>query len=128
MATLIILSHSPKIAEGTKELAAEMAANATIVAIGGTSDGSLGADFDRTLAALQQAAAEGDVIVLADLGSTRMTVQMAWEELDEAAQQHVHLHDAALVEGSIVAAVGLSAGMDMDVVLGQLDELKLAKD
>lgn len=128
MATLIILSHSPKIADGTKELAMEMAADANIVAVGGTCDGTLGADYDATLAALESAAQQGDVIVLADLGSTRMTVQMVYEALDEDLQAKVHLCDAALVEGSIVAAVGISAGLDMDTILGQMKSVMLKKD
>lgn len=128
MAILVILSHSPKIAEGTRELAQEMAADADIISIGGTEDGRLGADYDRTLTALSYAASEGGAIVLADLGSTRMTAQMAYDELDEEQRALVHLCDAALVEGSIVAAVGLSAGLDMDTILGQMDRVMLKKD
>lgn len=128
MITLILLSHSPKIAEGTRELAQEMAAKAKIVAIGGTSDGMLGADYDRTLAALQQAAQDGGAIVLSDIGSTRMTMQMAYDELDEQQRAGIFLSDAALVEGSIVAAVGISAEMDMDTIKSQLQSLTIEKD
>lgn len=128
MVTLMILSHSPKIAEGIKDLALEMAEGAEIVAVGGTNDGRLGADFDATLTAMQAAAEKGEVLVLADLGSTRMTAQMAMETLEEELQGKVHLNDAALVEGSIIAAISIAAGLDAEPVIEQLKSFQLHKD
>lgn len=128
MAALMILSHSSKIAEGVKELAEEMAGGASIVAVGGTNDGRLGADFDATLAAMEAAAAAGEVIVLADLGSTRMTAQMAREALEDELQGRVFLSDAALVEGGVIAAVAAAAGLSAADVLKQLQDFQLQKD
>lgn len=128
MVSLLILSHSPKIAEGIRDLALEMAGEAPIRAIGGTKDGTLGADFDATLAALEEATAKGDVIAMADLGSTRMTVQMALESLPEEQQAKVHLSDAAIVEGGVVAAVAMGAGLDAASILEQLEEFVLNKE
>ncbi len=128
MVTLLLLSHSPKLAEGAKELAQEMAPDATIVAVGGTAAGTLGADFERTDAAMRAAAEQGDVVVLMDMGSTRMTAQMAAEALPDELAGRVHLSDAALAEGAMVAAIAINTGLSADDVLEQIAPYILEKD
>jgi len=128
MVSLLLLSHSPKIVEGAKDLALQMGGEANILVVGGTNAGTLGADYDRTFAAMKEAAEQGDVVVLADLGSARMTGQMAQEGLDDALQGRVFLCDAALVEGALIAAIAISAGQSAEEVLGQLQEYLLPKD
>jgi dihydroxyacetone kinase phosphotransfer subunit len=128
MVSLLLLSHSAKIVEGTREVALQMAGEAEIAVVGGTKDGSLGADFDLTLETVRNLAQKGDVIVLADLGSARMTGQMAAEALGVELQKRVHLCDAALVEGGLVAAIAIAAGQDAGAVLDQLQEYVLNKD
>jgi PTS hybrid protein len=123
----MLLSHSPKIAEGTRDLALQMAADANIIAVGGTNAGTLGADYDRIYAALEEAARQGEVVVLADLGSARLTGQMACEALDGALQEHVFLCDAALVEGAVAAAVSIAAGQNAAEALDQMEEFLLPK-
>jgi dihydroxyacetone kinase phosphotransfer subunit len=128
MVSLLLLSHSAKIVEGTRDVALQMAGEAEIAVVGGTKDGSLGADFDETLETLRKLTQKGEVIVLADLGSARMTGQMAAEALEGELQNRVHLCDAALVEGGLVAAIAIAAGQDAEAVLGQLQEYVLNKD
>src|SRR5215469_4334614 len=54
--SLVIVSHSEKLAEGVAELAAQMANGKTIIATaGGAADGSLGTSADKVTAALAQA-------------------------------------------------------------------------
>ncbi|GHU12305.1 hypothetical protein FACS1894161_0240 [Spirochaetia bacterium] len=127
MVSLMLLSHSPKIAEGTKDLALQMAADANIIAVGGTNAGTLGADYDRIYAAMEEAVKQGEVVVLADLGSARLTGQMAREALDETLQERVYLSDAALVEGAVAAAVAVGAGQSAAEVLDQIQEFLLPK-
>jgi PTS hybrid protein len=128
MVSLLLLSHSPKIVEGAKELALQMGGEANIITVGGTKAGTLGADYDNTFAAMSEAADQGEVIVLADLGSARLTGQMAREALDEALQGRVFLCDAALVEGALIAAIAIAAGQSANSVLEQLQEYLLPKD
>ncbi|GHV76452.1 hypothetical protein AGMMS49942_12730 [Spirochaetia bacterium] len=128
MVSLLLLSHSAKVVEGTRDVALQMAGDAEIAIVGGTKDGSLGADFDETLATLRKLVQKGDVIVLSDLGSARMTGQMAAEALDVELQKRVHLCDAALVEGGLVAAIAIAAGQDTEAILEQLQEYVLNKD
>jgi len=124
----MLLSHSPKIVEGAKELALEMGGEANIVTVGGTKAGTLGADYDNTLEAMRMAAEQGEVIVLTDLGSARLTGQMAKDTLDDDLQERVFLYDAALVEGALIAAISIAAGQSAEEVLGQLQDYLLPKD
>jgi len=128
MVSLLLLSHSLKIAEGTKELALQMGGETNIVAIGGTRKGTLGSDYDSTFAAMKEAAEQGEVIVLADLGSARLTGQMAREALENEPRERVFLCEAALVEGALIAAIAIAAGQGSRETLEQLQEYLLPKD
>jgi PTS hybrid protein len=125
--TLMLLSHSPKIAEGIKDLAGEVAGEAPIIAIGGTNDGRLGSDFDRIYAAMSEAAEKGDVVVLSDMGSSALTAETARDALDEPLQQKVFLCSAALVEGGVAAAVSAKNSETAAEVLEDLKEYLLDK-
>lgn len=128
MVSLLLLSHSPKIVEGSRDLALQMGGDANIVTVGGTKDGDLGADYDRTFEAMKKAAEQGEVVVLADLGSARLTGQMAREALDNELQERVFLCDAALVEGALIAAIAIAAGQSAAETLDQLKEYLLPKN
>lgn len=127
MISLVAVSHSPDIAKGLQVLTEEVAKGVCVYAIGGTVDGTLGADFDAILLTLESAVEDGDVIVLTDLGSARMTAKMAIEALDEAQQSRIFLSDAALVEGAIAAAATIAAGFSLSEVTEQLEPLNLPK-
>ena len=127
MVSLLLISHSPKIAEGVKDLAQEMGGVANIISVGGTNAGTLGTDYDSIFAAMSEAAEQGEVIVLADLGSARLTGQMAREALDNNLQERVFLCDAALVEGALIAAISIEAGQSAQEILDQLQEYVLPK-
>ncbi|MCL2193042.1 MAG: dihydroxyacetone kinase phosphoryl donor subunit DhaM [Treponema sp.] len=127
MVSLLILSHSPKIADGVRDFALQMTGETNIIAIGGTKAGGFGTDYDKTLAAMQTAAKQGEVICLADLGSARLTGQMAREELDDELRRRVFLCDAALVEGALIAAIAIAAEHNAKETLEQLQGYMLPK-
>lgn len=127
MVSLAAISHSPLIAQGLQQLTGEIAKEAQVRAVGGTNAGTLGADFDKILETLEELSAGGEVIVLTDLGSSRMTAQMAIEALPPEIRGRVFLSDAALVEGAIAAAAIIAAGLSADEVLEQLEPLNLPK-
>ena len=111
---IVIVSHSAKLAEGVVELAGQMAPEVVIVAAGGLPDGSLGTDYDTVLAALNEADQGAGVVLLYDLGSARMTAELAIESLDD--QDSALLATAPLVEGAVVAAVAAQGGADLTEV------------
>jgi len=127
MVSLLLLSHSPDIVGGIKDLAMEMGGEANIITVGGTKAGTLGADYDKTFAAMKEAAEKGEVVVLTDFGSTKLTGQMAQEALDGELQKRVFFCDAALVEGAVIAAIAIAAGQSAEEVLSQLQEYLLPK-
>lgn len=124
--SIVVVSHSEKIADGAVELAAQMAPDVMILAAGGTDDGRIGTSLERVLAALEGASgqsggagAEGTV-VLTDLGSAVMTAESALEFLENPAG--VLLADAPLVEGLVAAAVAAQGGADVQAVRKAAEE------
>jgi len=115
--SIVVVSHSEKIADGAVELAAQMAPDVMILPAGGTDDGRIGTSLEKVLGALErvsgQAAGDGTV-VLTDLGSAVMTAESALEFLENPAR--VLLADAPLVEGLVAAAVAAQGGADVQAV------------
>lgn len=107
--SLVIVSHSARLAEGVAELAGQMAhGKVAIAAAGGTTDGSLGTSLEKVLAALAQVDGPDGTLVLLDLGSAAMVAEMAVETF--VAQHRVMISSASLVEGAVIAAVEASIG------------------
>ncbi|WP_314102690.1 dihydroxyacetone kinase phosphoryl donor subunit DhaM, partial [uncultured Frigoribacterium sp.] len=107
---IVVVSHSSKIAEGTVELARQMAPTTTLVAAGGTDEGGIGTSFDAVSAALGTADGGGGVVVLCDLGSAVLTSETAVDFLDDADRERVVIVDAPIVEGAVAAAVAAETG------------------
>lgn len=111
--SLVVVSHSGKIADGAAELAAQMAPDVEVLTAGGTPDGRIGTSLEKVLAALDKTGSGGTVI-LTDLGSAVMTAESALEFAENA--EDVVLADAPLVEGLVAAAVAAQGGADMHAV------------
>ena len=110
MVSLLIVSHSPHIAAGVKELADQMTGGAVMIAaVGGTQDGRLGTSPDQIRTACESIAGPDGVLVLVDLGSAVLSAETALEGM----QHPVRLSNAPLVEGAVLAAVEASVGGDL---------------
>lgn len=117
MIGIVIISHSPLIAEGVKTLADEMTqGKVKILAAGGLDDSTIGTNAERIYQALLDASGPEGVLVLADLGSAVISAQAAIEMLPVEEQQYVLLSNAPLVEGAIIAAAQASIGNDLETV------------
>jgi dihydroxyacetone kinase phosphotransfer subunit len=116
---LVLVSHSAAIAEGLATMCRQVAGpDVAVVAAGGVPDGGLGTSADRIEAALRTALAGGDgVLVLLDLGSAVLSLEVALESLDGTQRGRVQVSDAPLVEGAVLAAVQASLGAPLDEVL-----------
>ena len=113
---LVIVSHSARIAEGTAELAGQMAGDEVrIVPAGGLEDGTIGTDAARIAAAIEAADAGAGVVVLVDLGSAVLSTVTALELLGDP--ENVRLSRGPIVEGAVIAAVQASTGSSLDEVL-----------
>ena len=128
MVGLVIVSHSAKVAEGTRELAAQMAGDKVkIVAAGGLQDGEIGTDAARIAKAIETADSGDGVAVLVDLGSSILSTETAFNFLDEDLQYRVKIADAPLVEGAFGAAVQASGGAPLQEVIHAAEEANGAK-
>ena len=122
MVGIVIVSHSPKVAEGIKDIAQQMARDVNIAAAGGTSDGEIGTDALKIQEAILEANTGNGVIVMVDLGSAVLSAETALEFLDEELRKNVRIADAPIVEGAIVAAVQASTGAGLEEVISTASE------
>jgi PTS hybrid protein len=113
MVGLVLVSHSPRIADGTAELVRQMAGEVELVAVGGDSDGGFGTDPERIEAAVRDLDVE-EVLVFMDLGSAVLSAETVLEMLPSETKEKVRLVDAPFVEGAFAAGVVASAGADAE--------------
>lgn len=113
MVGIVLVSHSPQIAEGTAELVRHMADEVEVVAVGGDSDGTLGTDPERIQSSIEDLDAD-EVLVFMDIGSAVLSVETVMEMLPDETREKVRLVDAPFVEGAFSAGVMASTGADAD--------------
>lgn len=113
---VVVVSHSDALARGVAEVAGQMASDVAVVAAGGLEDGGIGTSFEKVTAALEAAESGDGVVVLYDLGSARMTAELALEVLDDDRRARTRLVDGPLVEGALAAATTAAGGGDVEAV------------
>ncbi len=105
---LVIVSHSQALAEGVVELASQMAKDVPLRAAGGMDDGAIGTSYQKIEDAVRSLRNQGhSVLILTDLGSATMTVEMLVEDADD---EQILFQDAPLVEGAVAASVAAQMG------------------
>ena len=123
MVGIVLVSHSFELAHGLAEMAAQVAGSEVRVEpAGGGPDGTLGTSGDTVWEAIVRADSGQGVVVLADLGSSVLTVRHLLEE--GRGNGHVRLVDAPFVEGAIAAAVVSSAGQELADVARAAEEAR----
>jgi len=116
---LVLVSHSGTLVEGLRDMVAQVAGDDVPVATaGGTEDGRLGTSAPNITAAIRAVLDGGadQALVLLDLGSAALSLELALEDLPGADRARVHVSEAPLVEGAILAAVQASVGAGIDEV------------
>ena len=122
MVGIVLVSHSCELARGLAELTSQVAGSEVRVEpAGGGPEGDLGTSGDVVRQAINRAEQGQGVVVLADLGSSILTVRHL---LEGQANGHVRLVDAPFVEGAIAAAVMSAAGQDLDEVSRAAEEAR----
>ena len=120
MVGLVLISHSGMLVEGLRDMVAQVAgADVPVAVAGGTQDGRLGTSAPNIAAAIRSTLDAGvdDALVLLDLGSAALSLEVALEEFDDADRARVRVSEAPLVEGAILAAVQASVGATSDEVV-----------
>lgn len=114
---IVVVSHSPKVAEGALDMIRGMVGDEVPCAgVGGAPGGGLGSDPVRVREAIEQVWGEAGVAVLVDLGGAEMNAEMAVEMLDPARADRVRICEAPVVEGAVLAATEASGGSALAAV------------
>jgi PTS hybrid protein len=121
---IVIVSHSPKVAEGAADMVREMVgAEVRLAHCGGDPDGGLGTDVAAIRAAIERVLGPAGVAVLVDLGGAETNSEMAIELLPERHREHVVICNAPIVEGAVIAATEASDGASLAAVRATAEEL-----
>lgn len=121
---IVIVSHSPKIAEGAADMVRQMVGTRVPLAYtGGNIEGGLGTSVEHILAAIDRAWSEAGVAILVDLGGAESNSEMAVEMLPEDRRHRVVVCNAPIVEGAVIAATEAGGGSSLSVVRQTAEEL-----
>lgn len=121
---IVIVSHSPLVAEGTADMVRQMVGNCVPLAwSGGNAAGGLGTDAAGILAAIEKAWSPAGVAVFVDLGGAETNSEMAVELLGPQRSALVAICNAPLVEGAVMAAAEASGGASLAKVVATAEEL-----
>lgn len=121
---IVIVSHSPLVAEGTADMVRQMVGDEVRVAFaGGNPEGGLGTDVAKILAAIESVWSPAGVAVLVDLGGAETNSEMAVELLPPERQASVVICNAPIVEGAVMAATEAAGGSPLEAVRATAEEL-----
>ncbi|MGW1322940.1 PTS-dependent dihydroxyacetone kinase phosphotransferase subunit DhaM [Streptomyces antibioticus] len=121
---IVLVSHSAAVADAVAELARGLAGGGDTVPVataGGTEGGGLGTSAELIAAAAAAVDRGAGVALLADLGSSVLTVKALLAEGDELPDGS-RLLDAPFVEGAVAAVVTATAGGDLEEVAAAAEE------
>ena len=114
---IVIVSHSPLIAEGAADMVRQMVGDSVPLAhTGGDLGGGLGTSVEHILAAIDRAWSDAGVVILVDLGGAESNSEMAVELLPVERRDRVVVCNAPIVEGAVIAATEASGGSPLHVV------------
>ncbi|WP_424215149.1 PTS-dependent dihydroxyacetone kinase phosphotransferase subunit DhaM [Streptomyces sp. BI20] len=121
---VVLVSHSAAVAASVAELALGLLGGApeppAVRAAGGTADGRLGTGAELITAAVAAADRGAGVVLLADLGSSVLTVKALAQDGDLPAT--ARLADAPFLEGAVAAVMAAGTGADLAGVLAAASE------
>ena len=121
---IVIVSHSPKVAEGAADMVRQMVGSSVPLAwTGGNPEGGLGTDVAAILGSIERAWSEAGVAILVDLGGAETNSEMAIELLEPARRTRVVVCEAPVVEGAVMAATESSGGSPLEAVRRTAEEL-----
>ncbi len=121
---IVIVSHSPLIAQGTADMVHQMVGDCVPLAwCGGNPAGGLGTNPRDILAAIEKAWSDAGVAVFVDLGGAETNSEMAIEMLGAQRSALATICNAPLVEGAVIAATEASGGASLARVVATAEEL-----
>ena len=128
MIGIVVVSHSPDLANAAVALALQMTGDKRppIAIAAGAGDGVIGTDAVRVAAAIDEVASPGGVLVFMDLGSAVLSTTMALEFRESTTP--VRLSSAPFVEGIVAGVVLAAAGASLDEADSEASSAMTAKN
>jgi dihydroxyacetone kinase phosphotransfer subunit len=124
---IVIVSHSPLVAEGAADMVRQMVGNEVSLAwCGGDPAGGLGTSVAAIMDAIDRAWSDKGVAILVDLGGAETNSEMAIEMLPADRAGKVVVCNAPVVEGAVMAATEASGGASLAEVRATAEELSPA--
>ncbi|MER9315499.1 MULTISPECIES: dihydroxyacetone kinase phosphoryl donor subunit DhaM [unclassified Mesorhizobium] len=121
---IVIVSHSPLVAEGTADMVRQMVGDEVPLAwCGGNGHGGLGTSVEAIIGAIDKAWSEAGVAILVDLGGAETNSEMAVEMIGEPRALRIIVCNAPIVEGAVMAATEASGGASLKEVVATAHEL-----
>jgi PTS hybrid protein len=124
---IILVSHSQKITDGTKEMIEEMTGELNgvkVISAGGTGDGRLGTNTVMIMESIEACRSYEHILIFCDIGSAILSSEMAVELIeDETLREKIEIMDCPLVEGAFAAAVQASVSQNKQLVVAELSQL-----
>ncbi|MGY0692073.1 dihydroxyacetone kinase phosphoryl donor subunit DhaM [Virgibacillus sp. FSP13] len=114
---IVLISHSPKVVEGIKDLIRQVNQDVPIELAGGTDDGEIGTSVEKIQGAIDRADNGDGVLLMYDLGSAKMNAEMV---VEMAEKETIKIAEAPLLEGAYVAAVEAGMGKTVDDIIAAL--------
>ncbi|WP_060679416.1 dihydroxyacetone kinase phosphoryl donor subunit DhaM [Virgibacillus halodenitrificans] len=116
---IVLISHSPKVVEGTKEIIRQVNQDVAIELAGGTDDNEIGTSIDKILEAINHADKGSGVLLLYDIGSAKMNAEIA---IEMAEGNNIKMVEAPIVEGAYVASVEAGMGKSVEEIITTLEK------
>ncbi|WP_173915512.1 dihydroxyacetone kinase phosphoryl donor subunit DhaM [Halobacillus sp. Marseille-Q1614] len=110
---IVLISHSPKVVEGIKDIINQVAMDVKVATAGGSDENEIGTSVEKIQHAIEKAQSDRGVLLIYDLGSAMMNAELAIEmsELD-----NLQIANAPILEGAYVAAVESGMGKELSEV------------
>ena len=119
---IVIVSHSKNIAQGIVDLISEVAFEISITYVGGTEKGEIGTSFERVQEAVEANKANV-LLAFYDLGSAKMNLEIA----RDFSEKEIVINNVPICEEAYTAAALLQAGVELEEISKQLQELEISK-
>lgn len=127
MIGIVVVAHSQKLAEGTKELAEQMVRGKVPIACAGGVTDVIGTDASLIKKAINEVYSDDGVLILVDFGSAVISSKAAIALIEPEKRDKILIADAPIVEGTFVAAVEASVGKSLEEVKKTAEESKNLK-
>lgn len=124
MIGLVLVGHSRDVVTGLAIMVRQAGPGVPVEVAGGLSGGRLGTsaiDVEAALRRALHATAGGPIVVLLDLGSAALALDIALDELSAEDRERVRATEAPFVEGAVLAAVAAQGGGDLTAVVASAE-------